>query len=64
MAKYVLMKDLHPNAVNMVMYASPSKDQFGKKMFLDEEKTAARTSNIDLSMPQSSDKVDLDAKLT
>jgi hypothetical protein len=51
MAKYVFTRDLHPEAVNMVMLASPSKDLYGKKMFVDEEKTAARTSNIDLSMP-------------
>ena len=57
------MRDLHPNAVNMVMYDSPSKDQFGKKMFVDEAKTAARTTKIDLSMPQSNTKLDLDAKL-
>ena len=63
MAKYVFTRDLHPEAVNMVMLASPSKDLYGKKMFVDEEKTAARTSNIDLSMPQSNDKLNLDSKL-
>jgi len=59
----MLCKDLHPGLENKVMYVAPNNDFYGKKMFLDEERTAARTTKIDLSIIQSNNKLHLDAKL-
>lgn len=51
MSKYNLLRDFNPTLENLVFYDRVSNDFFGKKMFQNEEKTAARTCKIDLSMP-------------